>query len=61
MLSNLEVTEQEKNLEFMVDRVMKMSIQYSASVKKVNSILQIIKKWTEIKMADIIMSLYKLK
>ena len=59
MGSELAVTDQERDLEVVVDSSMKMSTQCAAAVKKANSMLGIIRKGIKNKTASIILSLYK--
>ena len=59
MGSELAVTEQERDLGVVADSSMKMSIHCAATVKKANSMLGIIRKAIQNKMASIILPLYK--
>ena len=59
MGSELVVTKQERDLGTVVGSSMKMSTQCVATVKKANSMLGIIRKGIENKMASIILPLYK--
>ena len=59
MGSELAVTKQERDLGVVVDSSMKMSTQCAATAKKANSMLGIIRKEIENKMASIILPLYK--
>ena len=60
MGSELSMTDQERDFGVLVDSLMKVSTQCAAAVKKANSMLGIIKKGIENKIANIIMALYKM-